>query len=34
MAAASCPAWRMVNASMSWEKPLKSARKPTQNKIR
>jgi hypothetical protein len=34
MAAASCPAWRMVKASMIWEKPRNNARKPTQNRIR
>jgi hypothetical protein len=34
MAVASCPAWRMVKASMIWEKPRNNARKPTQNRIR
>jgi hypothetical protein len=29
-------AWsgRMLNASMTWEKPRNNAKKPTQNKIR
>jgi hypothetical protein len=32
MAAASSPAWRMLNASMIWEKPRNNAKNPTQNK--
>jgi hypothetical protein len=34
MAAASSRAWRMLNASMIWEKPRNNAKNPTQNKIR
>jgi hypothetical protein len=34
MATASSPAWRMLNASMIWEKPQNNANKPTQNKTR
>jgi hypothetical protein len=33
-AAVSLPAWRILKASMSWEKPRNNAKKPTQNKIR
>jgi hypothetical protein len=34
MAAASSPAWRMLNATMIWEMPRNNAKNPTQNKIR
>jgi hypothetical protein len=34
MAAASSPAWRMLKASMIWEKPRNNTNNPTQNKIR
>jgi hypothetical protein len=34
MAAASSRAWRMLKASMIWEKPRNNAKNPTQNKIR
>jgi hypothetical protein len=34
MAAASSRAWRMLNASMIWEKPRNNAKTPTENKIR
>jgi hypothetical protein len=33
MAAASS-AWRMLNASMIWDKPRNNAKHPTQNKFR
>jgi hypothetical protein len=33
MAAASSLAWRMLNASMIWEKPRNSAKNPTQHKM-
>jgi hypothetical protein len=34
MAAASSPAWRMLNASMIWVTPRNNATNPIQNKIR
>ena len=34
MAAASSLAWRMLKASMIWEKLRNNAKNPTQNKIR